>query len=77
MMNPKVEGRLRCRYITNNHPFLLLAPVKEEEAYLNPRLVIYHDVISDPEIEIVKMLAQPRVGFHNSINKSSSTYLII
>jgi len=60
MMNPKVEGRLRCRYITNNHPFLLLAPVKEEEAYLNPRLVIYHDVISDPEIEIVKMLAQPR-----------------
>jgi len=60
LMDPKVEGRLRCRYITNNHPYLLLAPIKEEEAYLNPRLVIYHDVVSDAEGETAKMLAQPR-----------------
>ena len=60
-MSPKVESRLRCRYITNNHPFLLLGPIKEEEAYLNPRLVVYYDVISDEEIEVVKAMAQPRV----------------
>jgi len=60
LMKPKVEARLRCRYFRNNNPYLLLGPIKEEEAYLNPRLVIYHDVISDREIETVKKLAQPR-----------------
>jgi len=59
-MKIKVESRLRCRYTTNNHPFLLLSPIKEEEAFLNPRLVIYYDVISDAESDTVKRLAQPR-----------------
>jgi len=60
-MDPKLESRLRCRYFTNkNHPFLILGPIQEEEAYLNPRLVVYHNVISDSEIETVKKLAQPR-----------------
>jgi len=62
LMKPKVEARLRCRYFTNNNnPYLILGPIKEEEAYLNPRLVVYHDVISDREIETVKQLAQPRL----------------
>ena len=62
-MDPKLESRLRCRYFTNkNHPFLILGPIQEEEAYLNPRLVVYHNVISDSEIETVKKLAQPRVS---------------
>lgn len=66
-MKPKVEARLRCRYFTNNNnPYLILGPIKEEEAYLNPRLVVYHDVISDREIETVKQLAQPRVIFSKS-----------
>jgi len=60
LMKIKVESRLRCRYTTNNHPFLLLSPIKEEEAFLNPRLVIYYDVISDAESDTVKRLAQPR-----------------
>jgi prolyl 4-hydroxylase len=38
-----------------------LQPIKEEEAYLNPRILIYHDVITDKEIDIVKKMAQPRV----------------
>lgn len=61
-MDPKIEGRLRCRYVTNNSPFLILQPVKMEEAYLNPRLVIFHDVMSEDEIDTVKKMAQPRVN---------------
>lgn len=60
-IDPKTEGRLRCRYVTNNVPFLLIQPIKMEEAYHKPLIVIYHDVISDDEIETVKKLAQPRV----------------
>ncbi len=60
-MDPKIEGQLRCRYITNNVPFFFIQPIKMEEAYLKPLIVIYHDIISDDEIETVKKMAQPRV----------------
>ena len=62
LMDPKIEGRLRCRYVTNNEPFYFFQPLKMEEAFLKPLLVIYHDVISDEEIETVKKLAYPRVS---------------
>jgi hypothetical protein len=35
-------------------------PVKEEEVVLKPRIVVYHDFLSDPEVETVKRLATPR-----------------
>ncbi len=60
-MDPKIEGRLRCRYVTNNVPYFFIQPIKMEEALLKPRIVVYHDVISDEEIETIKRLAQPRV----------------
>lgn len=60
-MDPKIEGRLRCRYVTHNQPFFFLQPIKMEEAYLKPRIVVYHDVINDDEIETIKKMAQPRV----------------
>jgi prolyl 4-hydroxylase len=60
-MDPEIEARLRCRYITNNVPYFFIQPIKMEEALMNPRIVIYHDVISDEEIDTLKKLAQPRV----------------
>lgn len=53
---------LRCRYVDRGIPFLKIAPFKEEEAYLDPRIVVYHDVINDEEIETIKRMAQPRVS---------------
>lgn len=61
-MNPGLEKSLHCRYVTRGFPYLLLQPAKEEEAYLNPRIVIYHDVMSDKEIDMIKTLATPRVS---------------
>ncbi|XP_037950136.1 prolyl 4-hydroxylase subunit alpha-1 [Teleopsis dalmanni] len=51
---------LRCRYVTNNVPFLKIGPLKLEEAFLAPYIVIYHDAIFDNEIELVKKMARPR-----------------
>ena len=56
-----IQKNLKCRYVDRGIPFLKIAPFKEEEAYLEPRIVIYHDVIYDEEIETIKRLAQPRV----------------
>jgi len=39
---------------------LILGPLKEEEAYLDPKIVIYHDVLYDNEIETLKKMAAPR-----------------
>lgn len=51
---------LRCRYVNNNVPFLRIAPLKLEEAYLDPYIVVYHDAMYDSEIELIKKMARPR-----------------
>lgn len=62
--NPKELAQLKCRYVTNKSPFLKIAPLKLEEAKLKPYIVIYHDVIYDREIEVIKQMAKPRVKHH-------------
>ncbi|CAH0714461.1 unnamed protein product, partial [Brenthis ino] len=56
----EISNKLKCRYLTENHPFLKLAPIKMEYMYLKPDIIIFHDVISDNEIEHIKDLAKPR-----------------
>ena len=56
---------MTCRYFFGVHPFMKIAPVKEEEVFLEPRLVLYHDVITDNELDVVKKLATPRVSLQN------------
>ncbi|XP_043272912.1 prolyl 4-hydroxylase subunit alpha-1 isoform X2 [Venturia canescens] len=59
-ISPSLQKELKCRYVDRGIPFLKIAPFKEEEAFLSPRIVIYHDVIYDNEIETLKRMAQPR-----------------
>lgn len=59
---PYVSAKLKCRYVTDISPFLKIAPLKLEEASLNPYIVVYHDVLYDDEIELVKQMAKPRVS---------------
>lgn len=58
----EVAAKLKCRYINNRNPYLLLAPFKTEEAYLDPKIVIFHNIMSDKEIDVLKKLAHPRVS---------------
>ncbi|KAL5282865.1 P4HA2 family protein [Megaselia abdita] len=57
---PAQQRELVCKYVTNNVPFLKIAPLKLEEANKSPYIVIYHEVMYDKEIEVVKNLAKPR-----------------
>lgn len=60
----EITSKLVCYYETNGkNPYLLLAPFKVEEAYKKPRILIFHDVITDSEIATIKKLAHPRVSF--------------
>ncbi len=60
-VSPLPPPRLHCRYTTGRHPWLLLAPHKEETVHLKPRIKIYHDVLSDKDIDVIKSIATPRV----------------
>ncbi|KAL8609462.1 hypothetical protein ACOMHN_037984 [Nucella lapillus] len=54
--------KLKCRYVHNHHPLLILAPAKEEEMHLDPWVVLYHDVLSDGNIRDIQMMATPRLN---------------
>ncbi len=41
---------------------MTIAPIKEEEVHLNPRIVIFYDVITDKETQLVKELDSTRVS---------------
>ncbi len=55
------RSKLYCNYAKSKSAFLRLQPVKQEVISLQPKIVIYHDIISDEEIETIKYLAKPKV----------------
>ncbi|CAF4704174.1 unnamed protein product, partial [Rotaria magnacalcarata] len=48
-LSPKIRANLFCRYRHNNHPYLILRPVREEQLLDDPTVYLYHDVISDKD----------------------------
>ena len=68
------EHELKCFYSTvGKNPLLILAPVKVEEIHNKPDIVLFHDVISDNEIGMVKKLSTPLVRF----SYRTEAYLIL
>ncbi|XP_050664932.1 prolyl 4-hydroxylase subunit alpha-1-like isoform X12 [Leptidea sinapis] len=56
---PSMAKKLTCQYLTGEHPFLRYAAIKMEYLYRDPDIVLYYDVLSDNEIDIIKKLATP------------------
>ena len=55
------RDKLFC-YYDNNRPEILLKPVKVEMINLDPNLSLFHDVVTDQEINHVIKLARPKVS---------------
>ncbi|XP_059180186.1 prolyl 4-hydroxylase subunit alpha-1-like [Centropristis striata] len=61
-MSARRQSRLFCRYYDNNrHPKYVIGPVKQEDEWDGPRIVRYHNIVSDAELEKIKELAKPRL----------------
>lgn len=58
----KDESRLKCGlvYLYKN-PFTRLAQFKVEEVNMNPYVIIYHDILSDHEMELLKEMSKSKV----------------
>ncbi|CAH1404370.1 unnamed protein product [Nezara viridula] len=54
----EITPQLKCHYVHNDVPFLRLAPLKEEEAFLNPRIVLFKDALYDSEIKLLKEMVK-------------------
>uniref|UniRef100_A0A8C5Q1V1 procollagen-proline 4-dioxygenase n=1 Tax=Leptobrachium leishanense TaxID=445787 RepID=A0A8C5Q1V1_9ANUR len=62
-MTPRRQKRLYCRYQDGNkNPLLVFNPAKEEDEWDSPRIVRYHEVLSDDEMEKIRELAKPRLA---------------
>ena len=63
----KDHHKLTCYYYTNNqNPRLLLRPAKVEILFLEPRIYMLREVISEPEMARLKELAEPIVRYTDS-----------
>ncbi|XP_077077958.1 prolyl 4-hydroxylase subunit alpha-1-like [Siphateles boraxobius] len=79
----KRQRALSCKYSTvGGNPRLMYAPVKEEVEWDEPRIIRYHDIISDREIEILKNISRCQLSrsevYHSGISKlrvSQSVFL--
>ncbi|CAN8031344.1 unnamed protein product, partial [Ixodes persulcatus] len=73
-------GHLRCKLATNeNHPLLLLQPLKLEVLSEDPRIVLVHDFVGARERRMIRELAYPilyRATVHMNTGQAPSTYRI-
>ncbi|RWS00626.1 prolyl 4-hydroxylase subunit alpha-1-like protein [Dinothrombium tinctorium] len=71
-----MDSSLKCYILNQNNPFHTLQPIKIEELHLNPFVAIYHDFLTDKEIEAIKNSATSKL--ENPINtklKASHLYV--
>ncbi|WAR05204.1 P4HA1-like protein [Mya arenaria] len=60
-VDPPTKGRY-CRLFHNNDPRLILMPAKLEELNTDdPYVALFHDILSDSEMELLKDLGRPRL----------------
>lgn len=57
--SPEELKSLKCRYVFNS-PYSMIGPFKVEEADLSTNLVLFHDVVYDSEIEVLKNMSKSR-----------------
>lgn len=59
LLSEKIQSQMKCWYDDRDQPYLRLMPVKIEQHSNEPAVFTFHDIISDKEMEAVKLLAIP------------------
>ena len=52
------QNELKCNYLSG-HPYLFIGPVKQETLSLNPRVVFFHDIITESGANRLKSFFKP------------------
>lgn len=59
-------------HTNNNHPLLILAPVKKEDLHIETGLSFFHEVLSDKEIKLFQEKASGVVRMSDKLIQSTS-----
>ena len=70
-ISKQYASQLKCSYATYD-PYLIIGPVKQELLYLDPLVIMFHDVITDKQIETMKKLSTAKVKNLNFFNFKST-----
>ncbi|XP_028834437.1 prolyl 4-hydroxylase subunit alpha-1 isoform X2 [Denticeps clupeoides] len=61
-LSPQRQKMLFCRYSNGGgNPHLIYSPMKEEDEWDNPRIIRYHNFITDKEIDHLKKVAKSKL----------------
>lgn len=55
------DSNLTCRY-SSPHPYFLLGPLKEEIMQEEPTILLWHEFVTQKEVDEIIELAKPGVG---------------
>ena len=56
-----MASKLNCWYDDRNQPYFRLMPIRVEQHSFDPVIYTFHDILSDKEIDALKVLAEPLV----------------
>ena len=60
-MEQNIKNVLYCKYSTHK-PRFILKPLKMEYVYNDPEIIIFHDLLRDFEMEVIKEKARPELS---------------
>ena len=69
-MRGEIVHKLKCYHDTRDDPWFSLQPVKVEQVHSSPDILLFHDIITKPELEDIKRTAGPLVSNNNFIRSS-------
>lgn len=55
-------SQLFCYYERSTSNFLKLAPIKVEQVNKEPQVLLFHEIVYDSEIKLMKDLTRPKVS---------------
>ncbi|CAH0393978.1 unnamed protein product [Bemisia tabaci] len=87
-LNPNYVAKLKCRYSTRGSPLFVLNPLKEEELFLEPKVSIYRQFLTDSEVNLIidkahgrmhdsGVRVNPSETGHQTVYRTSKTFFIM
>ncbi|XP_068247508.1 prolyl 4-hydroxylase subunit alpha-1-like isoform X2 [Palaemon carinicauda] len=70
----KVGETFSCELTTRGVSFFILQPLKQETITAQPEIILFHDVISDTEIETLKLLSIDHIDKDPRRNRRTEAY---
>lgn len=65
----KYDKELNCRFLHHKDPYLKLGPFKEEHTSERPYVVIFHDILTDTDIDFLIETSTPKLSRNRHVQR--------